>query len=498
MTGFRIYRDDNADGVADPLVDGLEKDLYPGTGDGTNPLDSGLVPTVTVSSWDSVGLATGTIYGFKVRAYNARGYSTSAWSYIKAAAEPNQITTLDQNIGGGSETSIALTWTVPSTNGGTIVGYKVYRDAGSGTDFLSAPDPTCGMEQNPAPQACTITGLTTGDNYQIRILTTNEVGDGALSPVVTYKAATFPAQIAQPINTEAAYTPKLTYTWTSPRAQGSAIFAYEAQLKRLDLNGEPAAWTSGGTAANPVIPLTVTFEGNNDHGLASERQHAFRVRAVNGMGQGLWSEWASLTDAPRGWTLNAPSTPLNFGRHPDTPVAGFVKVSWTAITDNALAGYDDFANVIYEVYAGAVEPTLRGETDQNFFEQAVPSGETWKFKVRAKNTGGQVSAFTDAYEGGRRLVSGRLPSVVPTLVLTSNTAGIVHLTWSVPTDNGGTPITEYQITNNGFTSYTAIDNYYTSTSWANQAAGATVSYSVRAVNAVGAGPEITDSITVSR
>jgi hypothetical protein len=476
MTGYRLFLDTDSDGVSD-------EESYPGLGDPDNPIDPGLNPTQLF--FDKTGVTTGNVYGFQLRAYNARGYSVSAWSYIKAAAEPAQMIGPAQNIIGGTSTSIALTWSVPNRNGGTMVGYKVFRDGGAGTDMLAAADPTCGMEQSPAPQACVISGLTSGDMYQIRMLAINEVGDGDLSDVIAYKAATVPAKITTLVNTEASFLPSLSYSWTSPADQGSAIFGFAAEVLRIE-TGISVSWTSGGTANNPVIPLNVAFTGDsaNAVGLVRQRQYKFHVAAVNGMGVGEWSEWASLTDAPRGFCLNAPDTPLNAGRHSDTPVAGQVKVQWDAIDNENAAGGDDAAAVTYEVWAAAygTDLTLRAEVSVNYYEQTVPSGQTWTFKIRAKNSGGQTSAFTAALD----MVSAELPGQPATLSLSSTTATQVVMTWSVPT-NGGSPITAYEVTNNDFVTFTSVENTAVTATLGAQPSGATLTYKVRARNAVGAG-----------
>jgi len=379
---------------------------------------------------------------------------------------------------------------VPNSNGGTMVGFKVFRDSGSGTDMLAAADPTCGMEQQPAPQRCTITGLTAGDFYQIRMLGTNEVGDGELSPVISMKSATVPAKMDAPRNTIGSFLPQLAYAWSTPADQGSVIYGFQAEVFRIETQ-VATLWSSGGTAANPVIPEDVTFDAASGVGLVRQRQYKFHVAAVNSMGRGEWSEWASLTEAPRGFCLNAPDTPLAPGRHPDAPTAGKVKITWTAIADENAAGGDDVAAVRYEIWAGAVELTLRGETTsagENSFEQAVPSGQTWKFKVRSKNSSGQTSAFTALLN----MVSALLPNIPPTLGLSSTTATQVVMTWTVPT-NGGTPITSYEVSNNNFATFITVANTDTTYTYLAQPAGATVTYSVRARNAVGPGPGQSDT-----
>ena len=64
-------------------------------------------------------------------------------------------------------TSIALQWDVPNMNGGTAIGFRVYRNDGGSTPVSAIPDPTCGSEMRPAPQRCTLTGLVPGESYMV-------------------------------------------------------------------------------------------------------------------------------------------------------------------------------------------------------------------------------------------------------------------------------------------------------------------------------------------
>jgi len=482
MTGYRLFMDTDGDGVAD-------EQSYPGTGDPNDPLDISLDPVVL--EYAKNGVTTGNIYGFQVHAYNARGFSKSAWNYIKAASEPAKMTPPTQNVRLGSSTSIALDWTVPNLNGGVAVGYKVFRDSGSGSDISPAADPTCGMEANPAPQQCIITGLTPGDMYQVRMLTINEVGDGPLSDVVAYKSATVPAQIDTLVNTAASSQPMLAYTWSAPADRGSVIFNYVAELVRDEFN-IAQAWNGGGTAAAPYTTTGITFQNQGDHGLVRYRKFRFHVAAVNEMGIGDWSEWASLDVKPRGYTFDPPSTPTNFGRAASTPVEGKVKVSWDAILDNAQAGGDEAANIQYEVWAGPTVAVLRATISQNEYEQDVPKGQTWKFKVRSVNSGGQESPFTSEMN----MVSAELPGAPATLTCTSTTPQQVGMVWTVGT-NGGTPLTGYEASYDNWNTVQLIQATNVDYTFAQQAGGAFITYRVRARNAVGYGAEQSCTIQVA-
>jgi len=189
---------------------GGEVQIYPG-GDGSedDPMNSNLAPTLqTALEWRQPGLTTGDQYGFRLRVYNTRAmprvYSPYIW--LKAAGEPAQMAAPTQAAIGSSATSIKLTWSVPELNGGYAIGYKVYRNNGLGTTISSVPDPTCGSETRPAPQDCTITGLQTSEEYEIKMVSINEIGDGVLSNMVVMTSATVPAKINLR-NTDSTFNP---------------------------------------------------------------------------------------------------------------------------------------------------------------------------------------------------------------------------------------------------------------------------------------------------
>jgi hypothetical protein len=286
----------------------------------------------------------------------------------------------------------------------------------------------------------------------------------------------------------------LAYSWSAPADQGAAIFNYQAEIKRLD-NGITATWNAGGTGANPLTPLSVSFTGLTAaaHGIVRQRQFKFKVAGENQMGLGIWSEWASLTTAPRGWTLNAPNTPANPGRHSDTPVPGKVKIQWDAIGDENAAGGDDVAGITYEIWAGPTDLAYRAETSNNYYEQVVPSGQTWKFKVRSKNTSGQTSVWTVIMN----MVSAALPSAPTPLTVSSTTATQVVMSWTVPSDNGGTSITAYEVSRDNFVNVQTVANTDTTVTLFGQPSAALLTYKVRARNAVGVGAEESQTITVA-
>ncbi|CAE7771771.1 FNDC3A [Symbiodinium pilosum] len=486
MTGYRVYIDTNLDGTA-------ESEIYPGAGDATDPLDTNLVANVL--EYQHTGLVSGTLYAFRVRAYNSGGYVESNWVTIKAAGEPAQMSAPTQDASTGSATSIVLVYSVPSMEGGNAVGFKVYRNDGGATAMNGSPDATCNRETVPAPQTCTLTGLSSGATYAVQMLAINDVGEGPLSTAATLFAAAVPAQITDLVNSAGALTPSLTFTWTAPSDNGAFIYNYVGEMRDVAAD-TTQAWDATGTSGSPQTGTTYTITGLN---LVAKKQFQFRVRAVNKMGNGPWSSWSSLVDPPRGWCLDAPNTPGNFGRHPDTAVSGTIQISWDPLLTDAEAGGDNADNVIYEVYAGAstgsmTKQTTVSDTDTNF-TLAVTTGTTYYFQVRAVNVAGVGSPWA----GPIALVSAEVPGQPTILSCTSTVAEQVDMSWTPNAFNGNSIVTHYIVSEDNFTNSTGamaeVSNTITSASFFGQDPGVQNHYGVRAVNSVGESFEAMCTVT---
>ncbi|CAK0850855.1 unnamed protein product [Prorocentrum cordatum] len=353
LTGYRIYQDTDEDGVADGA------DIYPGVGDEDDPFANGL--DASVLEFIKGGLTTAQRYGFQVRAYNARGSTYSDWAYIRAAGEPVAMSQPSQDVASSSSTSIGLAWSVPDMQGGTCVGFKVFRDDGSGTDVSTVADATCGSERKPAPQSCVISGLKYGEIYTIRMLAINDVGEGPYSDTVEYRAATYPSQITNLTNTAASYDDvSLTFTWDAPADNGAAVFNYVGEVYKMD-DGTTTTWDAGGDAGNPQTSLTVVLQDPQVSNMFAGLQYKFRVAAINEAGTGAWSDWSDTTvDAPRGYIMDPPNVPTAFARKdPSAAVTNEVSISWTGPTNTGEAGGDAPGNVQYEVYSGTTTSNMR-------------------------------------------------------------------------------------------------------------------------------------------
>jgi len=245
----------------------------------------------------------------------------------------------------------------------------------------------------------------------------------------------------------------------------------------------------------------VVFSGAGSYGLEANSQFKFRVAGVNEMGTGLWSEWSSLTAAPRGYTLDAPSVLTNFGRDSSVPaVSGEITLSWDAPADDAAAGGEPVANIHYEVWGGAstLAPLTMADETATTHTETVPAGQTWYFQVRAVNSAGRTSTWTSQ----AALDSAELPGQPALEPLRSVNDGEVVMSWNA-SDSNGAYIQYYDVAynsvgGNAFANGQTVQvaGHLTTYTFTGQDAGATRQYWVRGHNSVGDSAADTDTIVV--
>ena len=129
-------------------------------------------PVSTVPSLTVTGLTNGTAYVIKVIARNAVGISLpSANSTPATPATVPGIPTAVVAVRGNA--SLAVTWTAPaSTSGSNITDYLVKYSSNGGSTWTTFRDPVS------TATSCTVTGLTNGRSYVIKVIAKNAVGIG--------------------------------------------------------------------------------------------------------------------------------------------------------------------------------------------------------------------------------------------------------------------------------------------------------------------------------
>ena len=358
-------------------------------------------------SCDVLGLTNGTSYTFTVSATNSvgEGNPSSASQAVVPAAVPGMPTSLSGSSGNGS---ISLTWSAPSSGGGSgILDYVIEYSSNSGATWATFADGTS------TSTSATVTGLTNGTSYVFRVTATNTVGSGQQSSV---------SSVAIPATTPGAPTSVLgiggagqvTVSWSAPVVSGGAtISSYTVTSS----GGQSCSWSSG------PLSCVVTGLGN---GVA----YTFTVTASNSAGEGTSS------------TASSSVTPLAAA-----PVLGSVSAGNGQITFawGAVAHGGDTYRVYWgtdPTWASAYSYTSSGGST-SYTATGLTNGTTYYFRVAGWNNGLNPQVGTTAWSRNGSAVP-TTTSGAPTGV--SGTKGNESLTvaWVAPSANGSV-INDYEV-----------------------------------------------------
>ena len=273
------------------------------------------------------------------------------------------------------------------------------------------------------------------------------------------------------------------------------------------------------TAAGAPIgtPIAIDDPETTTHlvtGLTNGQDYRFQVRAINAFGPGAWSAMSNVV-TPRATTPAAPARPMA------TPGDRQVAVGWTAPDDGGdpTTSYD----VRVSNLAGTQVGQLWQTTETSVMVTGLDNGSEYSFAVRAHNSVGPggwsvESALVTPTAPAPNPPGPNPPNPVPpgphppapnppapnppagasapaatTLVSAKPGRSKVTLTFTPPTDNGGSPVVGFstQVLDSQGRQVGAVRNVGPSarsvvvTKLTN---GVAHGFRVRAVNAVGAGP----------
>src|SRR6185295_18385956 len=107
------------------------------------------------------------------------------------------------------DTQVALSWTAPSSSGGSaITGYTATASPGGATCATGGAT------------TCAVTGLTNGVSYSITVTATNLAGTGPASNALSATPGTTPG--APTLNTATAGNGQVTLGWSAPSSDGGS------------------------------------------------------------------------------------------------------------------------------------------------------------------------------------------------------------------------------------------------------------------------------------
>lgn len=333
------------------------------------------------------------------------------------------------------------------TNGDVITHYEHSLD---GSAFVSSGSDT---------PSITVTGLTNGTTYSIKVRATGAVPGQEAGPVTgkPLSSTTEPEQPKAPGRPSgvalAGANQALSVSFNAAAANGSAITDYEYSLDGADFK------SSGVTTS----PFTIG-------GLTNGQSYTVALRARNAAGVG------PATSPVAGTPVTVPGAPTNLIATPGDTQAF---VAFTAPADNGA----DITDYEYRVDGGAAVST--GDVTPSITVTGLNNGTSYQIEVRAENSKG-TGAWSTAVSVTPE--SGAEPPDAPTITGAFRVNNDIFVEFTAGEDNGA-EITdyEYRVAPNG--AFTSAGVTVSPITLASQNPADGIRVSIRAVNAEGPGPD---------
>jgi alpha-tubulin suppressor-like RCC1 family protein len=403
---------------------------------------------VTSSPLVITGLVNGQSYQVRLRALNAQGQSGASGVVVQSPATVPSVPTAIRVEPANSKLSIVFG--SPMTNGGlAITNYEYSID--NGETWLT---------RSPAAvtSPITVTGLTNGVIYAVKLRAVNPQGSGAESAEATAVPVAVPnAPIVDSISRPVAGE-KLSITFLPPDSDGgSPVLSYQ-----YSINGG-LTWFDRNDSQTTASPMIV-------EGLTNGVTYKVSLRAKNALGTGLSS--TSIDAVPAGRPLApsalAGSTPIQGGR---------VDVEFEPANGNGAP----IMNYEVSLDNGSTwSPRADGETVASPLRiQGLTNGATYIVRIRGVNEQGS---------GMQSALLALTPATTPSAPsIKGYSYGESRFTVDVEeaTDNGGAQVSAFDISVDAGASWTETGSSSTSITVIGVAAGATYPVVVRSSNRQG-------------
>ena len=348
------------------------------------------------------GLVNGTAYKFRVRAENTAGLGS--YSAVSAAITPSGVPaapTIDSIT--PSDGSLSVAFTAGSTVA-PIVDYE-YTIGDSGVWY------SAGVSSSPL----TISGLTNGAAYAIKIRSLNSVGSSVDSNSVSGTPSVVPG--APTITSVTAPSAGVLEVGFSPGyIGGSAITDYEYATSPGDNTSNFGSYVSVGSTSSPF----------SISGLEAGAAYTVALRAINSAGTGPSSAYQS------GVTLDAPDAPVISSVSGGD---GRIAVTYAAY-DLSSNGGSALSSLEYSLDAGSTWVSA-GTLATTFTILGLTNGVTYAVILRA------INAIGTSASSSSQSVTPASVSSSPRLVTATRGQAKTTVSWSAPSATGGSAITGY-------------------------------------------------------
>ena len=227
-------------------------------------------------SYEHSSLSVGAEYRYRVAAINTAG--PSAWAELTQATDPAVAPGAPERLSAAAtQTSITLSWQVPTENGGAdVTGYQIeWSPDGGGWTELEADTAELSYEHG---------GLSVGTEYRYRVAAINTAGPSAWAELTQATDPAVAPGAPEGLSASATQT-SITLSWQAPAENGGA-----------DVTGYQIEWSSDSVDWTELESNTA--ELSYEHGsLTAGVEYRYRVAALNSAGAGPWAELTPSTDA---------------------------------------------------------------------------------------------------------------------------------------------------------------------------------------------------------
>ena len=364
----------------------------------TNHVFIGTGTRTTIGS----NLTNGTEYAVRVRAQNAAGESD--WSASATGTPRDEPDAPDAPALTPGNTQLAVSWRAPDANGAAIDEYEVeYK--------RNVTSVTTWSERTVTGTSATLTGLSNGVEYVVRVRAHNAAGWSGWSASATARPALVPTLTVSPeTSTDGAYT----VSWGIARCFSVPFGGGQVCRVLQERVGASGSWT-----AVSGVSTTAT-----SHGVTGKADGTYYYRLVIGTGT-----TAVVVAGPASVTVAEDEDETEPPDAPDAPAVttgtGQLTVSWDAPADNG-AAIDEY-EVAYKRNVASVT-TWRTRTvtgTRATISSNLANGVEYAVRVKAHNSAGWSDESADAT--GTPLAAPGTPSGPAT------STGAHTLTWDAVT-----------------------------------------------------------------
>ncbi len=410
------------------------------------------IPGATQAVYTLAASDAGNTIKVRVSFTDDRGTEETLTSVATAAVEatvPDAPRNLSIAAPDGKEGLLEVSWQAPDSDGGSAVaGYKVQWRSGSEDYDGTAASTRQAVVTDLAGLTHTITGLTNGVAYTVRVIATNGVGDGAATAAVT---GTPRDRVRPQLAAAAVDGDTLTLTWNEALDEGSTPWWYSFDVSvRGAARGITAVSVSGSTVSLTLAsavaagdPVTVLY-------VAPSPDDRIKDAAGNEALSFLSESVTNNTPAP----VNTPPTGLPM-------ISGPARVGETLTTSaSGIADVDGLSGATFAWQwisnDGAGDTDIAGATQAVYTLAVADAGKTIKVQVTFTDDGGTEETLTSA-------ATAEVEAAVPdaprnlTLAVPNRAEGALQVSWAAPA--GGAAVTDYTVQwKSGSEDYDATDS----------------------------------------